>query len=125
MRLKGIEVLSVFDALEKLSEKELDLNTACTIAKNMKELLVAKEVIDEKRNKLAIEYAEKDAEGNVKQLDDRTITIKNMEEFSKEISKLLSAEIDINVSKISKNALSEIKISPKDMIPLLDTILEE
>lgn len=125
MELKGIEILGIFNALEKLSEKELDLSTSCDIARNIKELSVAKDVIENKRNKIVLEYAEKDNDGNVAQMEDGSIKIADMNTFSKKISELLESHTEVNLIKISMDSLSDVKISPKDIFPLIGTLLEE
>ena len=81
MELTGLQVINIFNALENLSEKEFDLDTACSIVKNSKELSIAKKVIDDRRDRLLAEYAEKDEDGNIKQEENGMIHITNINEF--------------------------------------------
>ena len=60
MKLKALDILNVYESLEKLSEHELSLETSFVIAKNIKELLLSKEIIETKRNNIITKYAEKD-----------------------------------------------------------------
>ena len=52
MKLKALDILNVYESLEKLSEHELSLETSFVIAKNIKELLLSKEIIETKRNNI-------------------------------------------------------------------------
>lgn len=122
MKMKAAEILAVYESLSKLADKELDLETACVIAKDMKELLVAKEVIEKKRNALVMEYAEKDGDGNIMYKEKETVKINDMDGFMKKMSALLSSEADVGIADIPKNALKEIKVSANDLLPLMDFI---
>ena len=48
MKIIGSEFLNICDAFSRLITKEMNLNTACSIAKNIKEMDVVKKVIDNK-----------------------------------------------------------------------------
>ena len=124
MNLKAIDILNIYHSLEKMSDLELDLSPACTIAKNLKELAVAKEVIENKRNKLITEYAKKNEDGTICQLENGSIEIQQPETFSAKLDELLSSETETNLIKIQKETLSEIKVSAKTLLPLM-TIMED
>ncbi len=124
MKLKAIDILNIYHSLEKMSDLELDLSPACTIAKNLKELAVAKEVIENKRNKLITEYAKKNEDGTICQLENGSIEIQQPETFSAKLDELLSSETETNLIKIQKETLSEIKVSAKTLLPLM-TIMED
>lgn len=124
MELKAFEILNIYETLVKLADKELDLNTACTIAKNLKETHTAKEVIDKKRDKIVLKYADKDEDGNAKQFDDGHVEISDKNAFAKEIDEMLNTYVTVDIKKIQMDALSEIKISPKDILHLIGTIME-
>ncbi len=124
MKLKAIDILNICHSLEKLSDLELDLNPACTIAKNLKELAVAKKVIENKRNKLITEYAKKNEDGTICQSENGSIEIQQPETFSAKINELLSSETETDIIKIQKQTLSEIKVSAKTLLPLM-TIMED
>ena len=59
--MKVLDLLKISEAFNYLSEKELDLNTAYTIANNLHKLTVGQNVVTGKRKKLVDTYAEKDA----------------------------------------------------------------
>ena len=125
MKLKALDILNVYESLEKLSEHELSLETSFVIAKNIKELLLSKEIIETKRNNIINKYAEKDKNGAIAQEDDGGIKINDPVKFSNELNELLSSEININLTKIYKKDLEKITIQPKELLPLIGTLLEE
>ncbi len=124
MKLKALDILNTYESLAKLADKELDLQTACAIAKNLRELAVAKEVIDKKRTELINKYAEKNADGNPVQEGDG-IKITDVPSFMQHMNDLLAAKTEVTLSLISKSALSEIKISPKDILSLTNLLKED
>ena len=124
--MKALNILLTYESLAALKDERLDLNTAIIIAKNMKTLTAPKQVIDEKRFKLIKTYAEKDKNGNLKKNTDGTTIFSeaNIKECDKKLAALLSEDIDIELTKIEKSALANIKISPTLILGLMD-ILEE
>lgn len=124
MKLKALDILNAYEALAKLADKALDLQTACTIAKNLRELAVTKEVIDKKRTELIHKYAEKNADGTPVQEGDG-VKITDVPSFMQHMNELLASETEITLSFISKSALSEIKISPKDILSLTNLLKED
>lgn len=122
MELKAIDILNKFESLTKLADKELDLSTAITIAKNLKELSLSKDIIDKKRNALIVKYAEKDENENVVQNDDGSVKILDVISFNKEISDILDTTIEVNISKLKKDKMTDIKISAKDILSITDIL---
>lgn len=127
MEIKAFELLDIYESLNKLSEQELDLETSYTIAKYIKEILVAKDLIDGKRNKIIIKYAKKQEDGNLKQAAGGNIEISkdSIEKFNSDMEKLLNSKIDIPKISLKKDSLSKITIQPKYLLPLIGIILEE
>ena len=122
MKVKAIEILNMFEAFTKLADRELDLNTACNIAKNIKELALSREIIDEKRNKIIGNFAKKDAQNQIVQAENGTVEINDPAAFSQSMTELLSAETEVCLLPIQMASLSGIKISPKDILPLMEII---
>ncbi len=122
MKVKAIEILNMFEAFTKLADRELDLNTACNIAKNIKELALSREIIDEKRNKIIGNFAKKDAQNQIVQAENGTVEINDPAAFSQSMTELLSAETEVCLLPIRMASLSGIKISPKDILPLMEII---
>lgn len=127
MKIKAFELLNIYESLSKISEQELDLETSYTIAKYMKELLVAKELVDGKRDKIILRHAEKQGNGNLKQTENGGIEISKEEigKFNSEMDGLLNSEIDVAKISIKKSSLSNITIQPKYLMPLIGLLLEE
>ena len=122
MELKAIDILNKFEALSKLADKETDLSTACIIAKNLKELVVYKDEICKKRDNLIIRYAEKNEDGGIAQTEDGGVKVTDIASFNKELSELLDTIIEVEISKLQKNKLFEIKVTAKDILPLVDIL---
>lgn len=122
MELKAIDILNKFEALSKLADKETDLSTACIIAKNLKELVVYKDEICKKRDNLIIRYAEKNEDGGIAQTEDGGVKVTDIASFNKELSELLDTIIEVEISKLQKNKLLEIKVTAKDILPLVDIL---
>lgn len=127
MEIKAFELLNLYESLNKLSEQELDLETSYTIAKYMKEIFVAKDLIDGKRNKIILKYAKKQEDGNLKQTVDGNIEINgdDIGKFNSDMDGLLNSKISIPKISLKKDSLSKITIQPKYLLPLIGIILEE
>ena len=124
--MKAIDIFGIYESLTTLADKDLDLNTACDIAKDIQNLSIPKQILEQKRNKLIQEYGEKDDEGNLKTNDNGSIsfTENNEYECNKKIAELFDEDVNVELVKIKKSALKDIKISPRIAIGLID-ILED
>ena len=122
--MKAIEIINVYEALTKMAEKEMDLKTACIIAENIKTLSIYKEKSEEKRDKIILEYAEKDDDGNPIITENNNVKISNMPECNGKIVELLNTDLDVEIKKIPKSSLENLSLSPKDILPLLDYLSE-
>lgn len=125
MKMSGNDFLNMCDAFSRLIRKEMKLNIACSIAKNIKEMEPIKKVIDDKRNNIIMEYAKKNSDGNIITNNDGSIEdITNIEEFNMKMNDLLSQEIEVELIKLHKSDLQNITISPMDILSL-EKCLEE
>lgn len=122
--MKAINILNIYDSLVVLADKDLNLNTACDIAKNLQTLTVPKQVIEQKRDKLILEYGEKDDNEQIIQNENGGIKITNESEFQKKFNDLIESDIEIDLIRIKKSDLGDIKISPKVILGMID-ILED
>lgn len=122
--MKAINILNIYDSLVILADKDLNLNTACDIAKNLQTLTVPKQVIEQKRDKLILEYGEKDDNEQIIQNENGGIKITNESEFQKKFNDLIESDIEIDLIRIKKSDLGDIKISPKVILGMID-ILED
>ena len=125
MTLKASEIIEIYDSLAKIADKEIDFNTACIIAKNIKNLSISKEIVDKKRNEIVLKYGEKDNDGKLKENDEGSVKIENMNGFMSEIDNLLSSETDVDIIQISKESIKDLKISAKDAMGLINILSEE
>ena len=122
--MKAINILEIYESLTALADKDLNLSTACDIAKNLQALTIPKQIIEQKRDKLVLEYGEKDEKGQIIQNKNGGIKIINEAEFQKKFNELIESDIEVDLIKIKKSALGDIKISPKIILGMID-ILEE
>lgn len=121
--MNGIQLLNIYEVFMNLSDKELDINTACIIAKNIHYLAPLKDTVDSKRRKIVEKYAMRNTNGEI--LSDENGMIKeftDLEAFNMEMGKLLSSNIEVqdDIIPIDKKALSEIKITPQSLLLLMD-----
>ena len=124
--MKAINIFGIYESLTTLADKDLDLNTACDIAKDIQDLSIPKQILEQKRNKLIQEYGEKDENDNLKTRENGTVIFTGDNEFecNKKIAELFNEDVNVELIKIKKSALKDIKISPKVALGLID-ILEE
>ncbi len=128
--MKVIQILTTYEALAFLMERDLDIHTACSIAKNMQAISVPKRVIDEKKEKLLREliekYGEKDQDGVLVEQDGQ-VKIADVLAYQAEMTEFLETEIEdaVEFSKIKKSALGDIKITPGQALALLDLFEEQ
>ena len=125
MTLKVNDILNIYYSLSKIADKEIDFNTACIIASNLKELSVSKEVFEKKRNEIVMKYGEKDKNDSIKQDENGSIKIKDTDTFMKEMDNLILSETDVNLIYISKKSIKDLKVSAKDVMGLIPILKEE
>lgn len=123
MKLKGNTIINLYETFNKLANKELDLNTACIIAKNIQELSNPKKIIDEKRNIFINEYAKKNNDGTIKSKDAGIVEWDNEALFIEKMNELLNSEVEINLNSITKSSLLDIKLSAIDILILTESNL--
>ena len=92
--MKAIDIFGIYESLTTLADKDLDLNTACDIAKDIQNLSIPKQILEQKRNKLIQEYGEKDDEGN-------------LIETSKSLKRTTTAKKENIAKKIKKAAIGD------------------
>lgn len=133
MKLTSKKIMDIYNCFRELADKELDFDTSCTIADNIKNLSTANQIVEKKINELADKYAARDenhqmipAENGGFRLAEETIL-----EYQQKIAELFHSETDVTVKPIVKKSLSEIKVSPKLILILkendliTDTTMEE
>lgn len=128
--MKVIQILTTYEALAFLMEQDLDIHTACIIAKNMQAISVPKRVIDEKKEKLLQElvqkYGEKDQDGLLVEQDGQ-VKIIDVPAYQEEVTAFLETELEdaVQFLKIKESALADIKITPGQALALLEILDEQ
>ena len=128
--MKVIQILTTYEALAFLMEQDLDIHTACIIAKNMQAISVPKRVIDEKKEKLLQElvqkYGEKDQDGLLVEQDGQ-VKIIDVPAYPEEVTAFLETELEdaVKFFKIKESALADIKITPGQALALLEILDEQ
>lgn len=123
MTITANDLINLNNTYSTLSKKELDLNTACTIAQNINTLTNPVEIINKKREKIISQHAKKDSEGNIIQSKDNQVTINDIEAFNKKMNSLQNETIEVELKSLKKASFSDIKISPRDILPLIQNNL--
>ena len=119
MKFKLAEIRALEGSLSKLNNKELPVKIAYGLGKLLKKVSEELVSIEEHRVKLVKKYSTgEDSEGNFEVPKDKE------EDFKREFSELLMAEVDFNFDPISISELGDITLTPIDMIRL-DKLLKE
>jgi hypothetical protein len=120
------DILNNAEIFRELSTKSLPVKTAFKVARLIRELDKENTTFDESRRQIIEKYAERDENGIIKQTAEGNIQLQQdkIEECNNELVELLNTTIEINVDKISIDALGDIKITPAQMINL-EAFIEE
>lgn len=120
------DILNNAEIFRELSTKSLPVKTAFKVARLIRELDKENITFDESRRQIIEKYAERDENGIIKQTPEGNIQLQpdKIEECNSELVELLNTTIEINVDKISIDALGDIKITPAQMINL-EAFIEE
>jgi len=120
------DILNNAEIFRELSTKSLPVKTAFKVARLIRELDKENITFDESRRQIIEKYAERDENGIIKQTPEGNIQLQpdKIEECNNELVELLNTTIEINVDKISIDALEDIKITPAQMINL-EAFIEE
>lgn len=120
------DILNNAEIFRELSTKVLPVKTAFKVARLIRELDKENITFDESRRKIIEKYAERDDNGVIKQTPEGNIQLQQdkIEECNNELVELLNTTIEINVDKINIDALSDIELTPAQMINL-EAFIEE
>lgn len=120
------DILNNAEIFRELSAKTLPVKTAFNIARLIRELDKENTTFDESRRQIIEKYAERDENGRIKQTPEGNIQLQQdkIEECNNELIELLNTTIEINVDKISVDALGDIELTPVQMINL-EAFIEE
>ena len=130
MKLKAKEIYNMYDAISALSKEKTAMPTAYYIAKNTKIIKEEASAIDEARQKLILEFAEKDENGEIISQESGMVKISDEKValFSEELNKLFEVEIEVGMVKIPLSSLQSINIPinlVENLLPIIKDDIEE
>jgi len=122
--LTADQILSLYPILNKLGEAELSLKLAINVASILDAFAKPIEVINQRRQKVIEDFAQREDNGEIKYVDKEkgAIAIAKPEEFNIKFSEFLSEEVEVEFKPLNLEALKDedIKITAKDYLLLQD-----
>lgn len=119
MKLSNETILKTVNALRSLNEAQLPIKVAYAISKNINKIECELKAYNTEKTKLIDKYAEKDEEGKLKADEYGNVKIKEkeIEDWNRDITELLSIENEIDIHMIQLNDLlnSNYNISPAEL----------
>ena len=119
MKLSNETILKTVNALGSLNEAQLPIKVAYAISKNINKIECELKAYNTEKTKLIDKYAEKDEEGKLKADEYGNVKIKEkeIEDWNRDITELLSIENEIDIHMIQLNDLlnSNYNISPAEL----------
>ena len=118
-----IESVPIF---RRITSETFNMGAAYKIARLIRELDNEYELFEKARADLINKYGEKDEEGNLKEQDGK-VSLKPdcIKDFNEAVQDILNNKVEINAEPIEIEYLSEIKISPTDIILIMPFIKEK
>lgn len=126
MKLKAKEIYDMYEAILSLSKEKTSMPTAYYIAKNTKIVKEEATEIDESRQKIIVEFAEKKEDGTLNTQENGMVKIPDdkLPAFTEQMNQLLNAEIEVAIRKIPLSSLTSINI-PIDAVEVLLPIIDD
>lgn len=118
--VKISSLLNSTETLQKLANMKLKAKLSWQVSRLLKEAEREIQEFNEARLALINKYGEKDENGELVTDEKSNCKIDNefVKEFSNELEELVSAEVELNASKIDINKLEELDFTPSEMIDL-------
>lgn len=104
-------LINATPVFSKITNKELSPVVSFRLVKLIKEINVELEIFEKEKEKLFKKYGKKNDD------DSYTILDENKDSWNKDITELLSLNVDITAEKVNL-ANEDIKISPADMMKI-------
>ena len=104
-------LINATPVFSKITNKELSPAVSFRLVKLIKEINVELEIFEKEKEKLLKKYGKKNDD------DSYTILDENKDSWNKDITELLSLNVDITAEKVNL-ANEDIKISPADMMKI-------
>ena len=108
----------IISSLSNLVTKELPIKLSYRLSKLIKVLANEHELYNQNKNEIIKKYAEKDEEGNIKQLEDNKINILSPNEYQRNLEELHLLGFEVLFEKIKIDELGDINISVQDLLNL-------
>lgn len=125
IEVKIQDIVNSVAPMRALSESKIKGATAYKVGKLLKRLEEEFGYFNDARMGLINQYAVKDEEGNpIVEDGNYQINKEFINEFNEETNKLLQTEVSIDVAPIFVDDLSEVEITPQDML-LIEPFLTE
>ena len=119
LKLSNERIVNTINVLGELNNVKLPVKVAYAITKNINRINIELKPYNEERGKLIDKYGEKDKEGKLKIDEFGNIPIKkeHIEDWNKDMAKLLSIENEIDIHMINLDDLlnSNYNISPAEL----------
>lgn len=124
MKITNAELASIAASLEYLNNQSTE--AWYEIGKNIKLVTAPLNELNEAKQELFKKYADKNEDGTFKFLDAAKTQIDlggNLEKANNKWQQIQSDTVDIEFVKFNKSILTGIKLSPKEVTPLIDIII--
>lgn len=119
MKLSNEKILNTINALDNLNNAHLPIKVAYAISKNINKIECELKAYNTEKAKLIDKYSEKDEEGKLKADEYGNVKIKEkeIEDWNRDITELLSIENEIDIHMIQLDDLlnSNYNISPAEL----------
>lgn len=117
----NVTVGELFDsstALQKIATQPFSGGNAFKIARLLKAVDEEMKTVEETRRKIVTTYCEKDDNGEPKVDENGQVHIANdvLEKCNEELNSLFSTSVELNVNKISIDALETVELSPMEVM---------
>lgn len=124
--VKMADVVNSMEVLQKLAQQNFKAKLALSIARLLKQIEVEIQTFNTTRMDLIKKYGTKDENGELITDEEGNCKIdpESVETFNKELSDLLTTEIEINANKIDVELLDGCNFTPSE-ITALEPFLEE
>lgn len=118
MKLSNEELIEKMSNLKVLAQRDLPIKASYAIAKNISKIGKELKIYEEERRKLIEKYAKKDKDGKIVADKAGQIVFEDSEEWEKNITELLSIEVDIDFHKFDIQHLEGCEISPAELVAM-------
>ena len=109
--MKVVDILNLKPHVEKLAEKEMDIESAVILAKTLRQIVIIANVFEQKRLALVKEFGEAKEDGSMEVVDEEKKIL-----FQKALEQVLIEDKEID--KVNSGLLS-VTVTPLEVINIL------